>query len=263
MMKNLRFIWLLVKYKFSRMMMYRADFFTALIADGALFIVQLLTFETIYSQVDSIGGWSRGQMIIFIGTFSFINALNMIIFFFGTVNLPEMIRHGDLDLYLTKPVNPLLRLTFESVNPGSIPLVALSALIVSYGVTISGVHVTPLTCLGYAVFILLMTLLWYDMMLIIRCVPFLVLSANGVMQIESSLLEFSFKVPGVLYKGVFRVIFYFILPYGIMATVPTQLITGSIGPAGLCVSALTVIVFTAFALWFWNFGLRHYKSASS
>ena len=263
MTKNLRFILLLIKFKFTRMMAFRFSFWGAFFADGSLFLIQLLTFETIYSQVDSIGGWNRGQMIIFVGTFSIINALNMLIYFFGIVDLPGKIRRGDLDHYLTKPVNPLLRLTFENVNVGSIPLVIMSILIVCYGVNISGIRVSFLLGLGYAAFVLLMTLLWYDMELILRTIPFLVISANGIMRLEDLMLELNFKVPGVLYKGVFKLIFYFLLPYGIMSTVPTQFITHSIDGRGVGVSIFTVIVFTVFALWFWKFGLKHYQSVSS
>jgi len=263
MRKNLRFIWLLIKYKFSRMMMFRADFFLAFFGDGALFMVQLLTFETIYSQIDTIGGWTRGQMLIFVGTFSMINALNMVIYFFGILDLPGKIRRGDLDQYLTKPINPLLRLTFENFNVGSIPLVILSILIICYGVTVAEADVSLLLGIGYGFFVLLMTLLWYDMELILRTIPFFVLSAEGIARVEGELIEFNFRVPGVLYRGVFKVIFYFILPYGIMSTVPTQLITGSISLGGLGSAAITVAFFTAFALWFWKLGLRHYKSASS
>lgn len=263
MTKNLRFILLLIKFKFTRMMAFRFSFWGAFFADGSLFLIQLLTFETIYSQVDSIGGWNRGQMIIFVGTFSIINALNMLIYFFGIVDLPGKIRRGDLDHYLTKPINPLLRLTFENVNVGSIPLVIMSILIVCYGVNISGIQVSFLLGLGYAAFVLLMTLLWYDMELILRTIPFLVISANGIMRLEDLMLELNFKVPGVLYKGVFKLIFYFLLPYGIMSTVPTQFITHSIDGRGVGVSIFTVIVFTVFALWFWKFGLEHYQSVSS
>ena len=261
--RNLKFVLLLLKFKLSRMMALRFSFWGALFADGSLFLIQLLTFETIYSQVDSIGGWDRGQMIIFVGTFSIINALNMVIYFFGVVNIPEKIRNGDLDQYLTKPVNPLLRLTFENVDIGSIPLVILSILIVCYGVSVSGIQVSFALGLGYTAFVLLMTLLWYDMELILRTIPFIVISANGIIQLIEAMLELNFKVPGILYKGVFKLIFYFILPYGIMATIPTQVITRSISTPGICISVFTVFVFTAFAMWFWRFGLTKYKSASS
>ena len=263
MRKNLRFILLLIKFKFTRMMAFRFSFWGAFFADASLFLIQLLTFETIYSQVNSIGGWDRGQMIIFVGTFSIINALNMLIYFFGMVDIPGKIRRGDLDQYLTKPINPLLRLTFESVNVGSAPLVIMGILIVCYGVSVSDIQVSCSLCLGYAAFVLLMTLLWYDIQLILRTIPFFVISANGIMRLEDLMLEFNFKVPGVLYKGVFKLLFYFILPYGIMSTVPTQFITHNIDMINICISILTVLVFTAFALWFWKLGLKNYKSASS
>ena len=262
-MKNLKFIFLLIKLKVSRMMVWRFSFFGAFFADAVLFLVQLLTFQVIYSQVDAIGDWNRGQMIIFVGTFSMINALNMLIFFFGIVDIPGKIKRGDLDLYLTKPVNPLLRLTFEEVNPGSFPLIIMSVLIIIYGVNITGVEVTLSLALGYCAIVFLMTLLWYDMEVILRTIPFLVISANGIMQLEGHLLDMNFKVPGILFKGVFKVIFYFILPYGIMSTVPTQLLTGSLSPGGLIQALCVVVFFTVFALWFWKFGLKHYKSAST
>ena len=261
MKKNLRFIWLLVKYKFSRMMMYRADFFFVFFCDGALFLVQLLAFEAIYSQVDSIGGWGRGEMIVFVGTFSLINGLNMLVYFFGIVGIPGKIRRGDLDQYLTKPVNPLLRLTFENADLGSFPLLILSALIIAYGVNVSGIAVTPARAFGYAALVIIMTVLWYDMELIIRTIPFFVMSADGIMEVEGQLLELNFKVPGILYKGAFKFVFYFLLPYGIMSTVPTQVIAGSVSAPGAVTAALTAAAFTAFALRFWKRGLKNYESA--
>ena len=244
-------------------MVWRFSFFGAFFADGTLFLVQLLTFQVIYSQVDAIGDWSRGQMIIFIGTFSMINGLNMLIYFFGLIGIPDKIKNGDLDQYLTKPVNTLLRLTFENVNPGSFPLVIMSILIIAYGVQTTGIEVSFFLGLGYAGLVLLMTLLWYDMEVILRTIPFLVISANGIMQLEGHLIEMNFKVPGILFRGAFKIIFYFIVPYGIMSTIPTQLLSGALTMSGLVQALCVVVFFTAFTFWFWIFGLRHYKSASS
>ncbi len=263
MRRNLRIVLLLIRLKLSRMLMYRADFFTAFFADGVLFLVQLLAFETIYSQVDSIGGWGRGQMIVFVGTFSMINALNMLIYAFGLMDLPGMIRRGDLDQYLTKPVNPLLRLSFEQVNPGSAPLVLLSLGIVGYGLRVAGIQPSFGQALVYALLVLLMTLLWYDMLLILRTLTFFWASATGIHQLEESLLELCFKVPGVLLNGFAKVLLCFIVPYGIMSTAPTQWITNHLDGPGLLTAMLVVFAFTALAMRLWKLGLKHYKSASS
>ena len=41
-------------------------------------------------------------MVIFIGTFSLVNAVNMVVYFFGVNGISGKIRNGDIDLYLTK-----------------------------------------------------------------------------------------------------------------------------------------------------------------
>lgn len=262
MKRNLRLVFLLIKMKLSHMMVFRLNFFGAFFVDGSMFAIELLVFSTIYSNVDSIGGWSRGEMIIFIGTFSLINALNMVIYFFGIVKIPGKILNGELDHYLAKPMNPLLRLTFEEVNPGSIPLVPGSAAIILYGVSLLKKPVTAGAVAGYILMVLLMTLLWYDMEVILRCLPFFFSSSSAADQFEGSFLSLCFRIPGTLFKGAFKLLFYFIMPYGIMSTIPTQMLAGTLTPLGFLYGAGVVLLFTIFALKFWRFGLRHYTSAS-
>jgi len=259
----MRFIAALIRMKLSKMMTFRLSFFGAFFVDGSMFLIQVLFYQAIYSKVDSIGGWSTSEMIIFIGTFSLINALNMMIFFFGTNEIPNKIRNGDLDHYLTKPVNSLLRLSFESVDPGSIPLALASILLVLYGVKQVELEVTPQRFMAYFIIVLLMTLLWYDLQVITRSIPFFTISANNIARMGDTMLELCLKVPGTLFKGAFKVIFYFFLPYGIMATYPTELIVGKLSFPELIYGCFIVALFTAFTLWFWKLGLRHYKSASS
>lgn len=262
-MKNSRFILALIRMKLSKLMTFRLSFFGAFFVDGSMFLLQILMYEAIYSQVDSIGGWSRGEMIIFIGTFSMINALNMMIFFFGTNEIGSKIKNGDLDHYLTKPVNPLLRMTFESVDPGSIPLFIASIFIVIYGAGTLDVSITPMRIILYIVFVLIMTLLWYDLQVIFRTIPFFTVSAGNIVRMSDTILELCLKIPGNLFHGVYKFLFCLILPYGIMATFPTEVLTGRLTPLLMVYGVGIVVFFTAFTLWFWRFGVRHYKSASS
>ena len=63
-MRQLKLIWMLVKMKLSHMMVFRLSFFGAFFVDGTMFAIQLLVFSAIYANVDSIGGWTRGEMIV-------------------------------------------------------------------------------------------------------------------------------------------------------------------------------------------------------
>jgi ABC-2 type transport system permease protein len=263
MKRNLKLILMLAKLRLSHLMVFRLSFFGAFFVDGSMFVIQLLLFDVLYSQVASIGGWQRGEMIIFIGTFSLINALNMSTFFFGLISIPDKIRTGALDHYLTKPSNTLLRLSFEQINPGSLPLIAMSLLIIARGVSLLPSPPDFSAVMGYIFLVLLMTLLWYDLMLLLRTAPFFLTSAATVHQIEESLIELSMKVPGVVFEGIWKILFQVVLPYGLMATLPTQMLTGTLTLPGLAWGSGVAVLFTLFTLRFWKFGLSRYKSASS
>lgn len=263
-MKNSRkFLRELMKLRMSHIMTFRLGFFAPFFIDSTFFMVQILAFDAIYRHVDGIQGWSHGEIIIFVGTFSLVDALNMIIYFFGVLSIPEKIQTGELDLYLTKPVNPLFRITFEKVNPGSLPLLLFSGCVIAYGVKESGMRVEPANMVRYLILVFLMTILYYDMILLLRSFAFFMFSVDNLIKIESTAIELCLKIPGTAFHGIYKVIFYCILPYGVVATLPAQALSGVLSVKGMLFGAGITVVFTALALNFWKLGVRHYESASS
>lgn len=263
MKRNMRVINQLIRLRFQNLMMFRLGFFGPFFVDSSLFLVQLLVFEAIYRNVDQIGSWDKGEMIIYIGSFSLINALNMVIYFFGVNDISNKIKNGDIDMYLTKPISPLLRLTFERFNPGSIPLVAFSIYLVVYGASKTTIPYTVGTVVGYIVSIILMTILWYEMEVIIRTISFYIVSTANVTRLEETGLELCMKVPGVALKGIFKLIFIYILPYGIMATYPTLCLIGEANQFIWIWAIGSVVVFGGIACLLWKQGVRQYNSVSS
>jgi ABC-2 type transport system permease protein len=261
--KQLKVMLMLFKMKLSRNMAFRFSFFGAFFVDGSMFLIQILMFQVIYSQAGSIGEWNRSQMLLFIGTFSLLNAVNMVLYFFGVITIPDKIKSGQMDLYITKPVNTLFHLSFENIDVGSVPLVLASVGIIAYAVMEMGVPVTAGRLLGYVFLVLLMQVLYYDMEVILRTFPFFFIQAASFERLEIEFLGLCMKIPGTLFKGAFKILFNLLLPYGIMSTVPAQFFAGALTPMGFAYSVLVVVVFTAFTLAFFRLGLKSYKSASS
>lgn len=263
MKKNLKIIKALFRLRFHNILMFRLGFWGPFFVDGSLFIIQLFVFQAVYSNIDRIGTWGKGEMVIFIGTFSLINAFNMIFYFFGINDIPDKIKTGEMDLYLTKPVSPLLRFTFEKINPGSFPLLILSIFIISYGVRTSKLHLGMGNAGRYVLSVLLMTILWYEMEVIIRSLSFFFISTANVTRIEEASIDLCMKVPGIALKGIYRLLFYYILPYGVMATFPTLTLTGKASPSVWLWGTGSVVLFGVLAGMLWKRGLRHYNSVSS
>lgn len=249
--------------RFHGLTVFRLDFFSPFFVDGSLFVIQLLTFGTVYAHVDTIGDWGRGEMILYIGTFSLLNAINMTLYFFGVNGIPYKVRSGELDLYLSKPISPLFRLTFENISPGSLPLILMSLCVIGYGLSLLNVRLTPGIVAGYIFWILLMAVLYYEIEVIIRSFSLYVLSMARMEQLEDAGINLCMKLPGIAFHGIYKVIFYLILPYGIMATFPVQSIlremSWQMAAYGTGVTALFSVITAAM----WRRGLKHYNSASS
>lgn len=263
MRKNLKVVKELIRLRFQNLMMFRLGFFGPFFVDGSLFMVQLMVFNAVYANVDTIGNWGRGEMILYIGSFSLLNAVSMVICFFGINGIPQKIKSGEMDLYLTKPVSPLLRLTFERINPGSVPLVIMSICIIVYGAGISNTHFTVRNLLAYCWWMCLMQILYYEMEVIIRSFCFYFVSNARLDQVENAGLELCMKLPGIAFYGIYKVIFYCFLPYGIMATFPVQSMIGEMTPGMALYGSLILAVFTCLLAFLWKNGMKHYNSASS
>lgn len=261
--KNMRVLKEMFYLRFHGLVVSRLDFFAPFFIDGVLFVVQLLAFKVVYSNVDKIGTWGHGEMVLYIGTFSLINAINMVVYFFGVNGIPSKIKSGELDLYLSKPVSPLFHLSFEKTSPGSLPLVAMGICIILYGVSILDVKPGIVQIMSYIFWILVMSVLYYDLEVIIRSVPLYTVSMARMEQIEEAGIDLCMKLPGTAFYGIYKVVFYLILPYGIMATLPVQSVINEMDLWTGVYGIFIVIIFSCITCATWKCGLKHYNSASS
>lgn len=261
--KNGRVLRELFYLRFHGLTVFRLDFFAPFFVDGSLFLIQLLAFGVVYANVETIGSWGRGEMILYIGTFSLLNAVNMTLYFFGVNSIPYKIRSGELDLYLSKPVSPLFRLTFENISPGSIPLILMSVCIIVFGASMLETELTFSGLTAYLFWVALMAILYYEMEVIIRSVSLYTVSMARMEQLEEAGIDLCMKLPGIAFYGVYKVIFYLVLPYGIMATLPVQSMVGEMTFQTAVYGISVAVLFTAITCAMWKNGLKHYNSASS
>ncbi|HPU22361.1 MAG TPA: ABC-2 family transporter protein [Thermoclostridium caenicola] len=261
--RHLRLIKMFFSFRMSNQMIYRASFWTAFFVDVSLFMIHLAVFQTLFFNVDSINGWSKYQMVFFVGTFTLIDGLEMWLYFFGVTGIPMKIREGKLDIYLTKPVNTLFWLTFENMDIGS-AFICIPGIIMIVTASINlGIRITLWKVLGYILLLILMLLLLYSLMLIIRSLSFFFIKTGALDELEGELISICFRVPGVVFRGITKLILYVLLPYALIATIPTQFFTDVLS-GGMWLLVLGVV--TAFVLlsrWIWRMGLRRYGSASS
>ena len=108
-----------------------------------------------------------------------------------------------------------------------------------------------------------MEILYYEMEVMIRSISLYTVSMARMEQLEEAGIDLCMKLPGIAFYGVYKVIFYLLLPYGIMATLPVQSMIGEMTPQTAAYGIGVVSLFSAITCAMWKCGLKHYNSASS
>lgn len=142
-------------------------------------------------------------------------------------------------------------------------IVVMSIMIICHGVSITEAEFGIIEVLSYVFWLAVMNVLYYEMMVIIRSISFYIISTARIEQLEEVCLELCMQLPGTAFYGIYKAVLCFILPYGIMATIPVQSLICEMnlktGLQGICV----VCVFTFLTYFLWTDGKKHYNSTGS
>lgn len=260
-LKTVKVILMLARLQISSAMMYRASFWGAFFVDLSFFLIQLLFFNVI-SQNGNIGDWNIYHLTVFVGTFTALDGLYMATYFFGILSLPDKIRTGTLDLVIVKPVNTLLYTTFDRLNLGSLVLFGVGLGITAYGGAKLGV-LTMMGCLQFFIVFMHMVVLMYALMLGLRCTSFWLTKISVLDKVEGVLVDFSIKLPSPAIHGAWKILLFIVLPYGLMANMPSQALFNRFGLRQWSLVIGVTAFFLFFSRWLWHLGRKKYDSASS
>lgn len=253
----------IVKVNINLKMAYQLNFWLGCISDIILYSIQIAVFQVIYCKVDAINGWSMNQIIFFLGVFFFIDSLAMVTLVLGIASIPDMIRTGGLDLFIVKPINPLFNIATSKFEISFVPNIIYGVALMIYAASRLKMHITIPHFLCFLVMLLVMYMLYLILMTIAYTFSFWFIKVTSIIELHHQLVDMSFRVPGVAYTGIWKKIFMFILPYGLIATVPTQIFTDWQGTNMVIKSLVVVAGFFGIMVLVWRRGLKQYNSASS
>ncbi len=255
---------IMLRNSLIREMSFKANFLLWLVVEVLWFCGQILFFGIIFGQVDRIGDWTQWEVVLLIGTHQIIAQLFQAFFFVNVSNIPELVRTGKLDSLLLLPIDSQFSVSTKQFGLDSIINALLGAVVVI--VSLKQLHVVPsalavvlyLVALGFGVVI------HYSIMLCLAAVSFWIVRAQGLVYGYFNFLNIA-RYPDVIFPGLFRFVFSWIIPVIIVANIPARLLIKSLGGPSLLMLQLigaALIVFCGSRI-FWRFALRHYSSASS
>lgn len=231
-------------------------FLTGKVIRFFFFVMFLLFFV---QGVGGVVGYDTQQMLFIFLTFNLIDVIGQFLFR-EVYRFRPLLVSGDFDLILAKPTNALFRVLMGGTDV--IDLVTIPPLLLA--IVFVGARLNP-TPTDIALYILLVI-----NGLIIATAFHIAVIAMGIltMEIDHSIMIFRDmlnlgRFPVEIYRQPLRAVLTFLIPVGIMITLPSRAFMGLASPVGVAASFIVAALSMFVALKFWNRALKSYTSASS
>lgn len=242
----------------KRSLAFRTNFVFGSLVALTTTIAAVVTVLVIYTQVESLAGWMRDEVLVVIGCYQMLGGMLTTFIEPNAMWFDQRVKRGELDEILLKPVPSLYLATLGMQAPLGLAGVFLGLFVIGIGLRD---YFSLLNLLaGTGTYLSALVLLWATrvlVMLVSLWAPSLTLDV-----MYDALWQFG-RYPVAIYRQPVRAVLTFMIPIGLTTTVPALALTRGID---LPLLALGVGVGPgAFVLvnCLWSRSLRRYTSATS
>lgn len=257
--KYLKVWWMMSINSFSVVLGKKSALFVFLVGKTFRFIFTLLFIFYLLKTTKGLAGYSEDQIIFFFLTFSVIDAITQFLFR-EVYQFRRMIIKGDFDLVLVKPVNSLFRALMGGAD--IVDLITIPPLV---GLTIYfGAQLNPsfLNILYYLLLLMNGFVIATAFHILILSFAIVTLEIDHAIMIYRDITTLA-KFPVDIYGKTLGGVLTYLIPLGIMFTLPAKALMGLSTPLGIILALSVGFLAIFLALRFWKFALTKYTSASS
>jgi ABC-2 type transport system permease protein len=252
-----------------REMTFRSNLLITIVTRLFYFVAQVALFEIIYRQVNAIDDWTRPEYFAFLATGMLINSLVETFFMPNCANFSELIRTGNLDFVLLKPIDPQFLISFEKMELAMLNQALLALGLLGYALVRIGGPIDPVRVAMYVLFVAVGVAFFSSLMLMLAPTSVWFGRNTGLYDFWFYIIIFA-RYPREIYSGslagdALQFTFSFMIPILLVVTVPSRVLLAKV----LTPSWLTLVALTAAALGLvisravFRSSLRAYRSASS
>lgn len=262
-MRYIRLHRIFVAQYLKKLMEYKVDFllgaFGLLIAQA----MQILFLGIIFSQIPALDGWSFEE-ILFIYGFSLIAKSLDHLF---TDNLwmvgYRIVRKGDFDKYLTRPINTLFHVISENFCVDAFGEMLSCILMLSYAIPRLQMPFHWYTIPLLLVVVVFATLIYTSLKIMTSAIAFWTKASGHITHMLYMTNDFS-KYPVTIYNKAVQTIITYVIPFAFTAYFPASYFLTGENPL-FCIGGTVIAgtVLFCIAVFIWNRGLRAYESAGS
>lgn len=252
-----------VVQELKKMVEYKANFVVGIIGFLLGQITNILFIWIIFAQIPNLKGWTINQ-IVFIYGFSLIpKGIDHLLFDNLWAVGHFIVRRGEFDKYLTRPVNTLFHVMVEKLQVDALGELITGIALICVTVFHVGIEWSLTKVLLIILVIPFATLIYTGIKIATAALAFWIKRSGNVTYMFYMVNDFA-KYPVTIYNNTVRGIITYIIPFAFTAFYPAKyILTGQNPMYNVGMTAVMAVILMAIGICVWNRGIRAYESAGS
>lgn len=245
-------------------MTYRFSFIIQLFVEFGYNFLYVFFFQVIYGNVREIAGWSYYEVLLLAGLNIITSELIIsTCYAMNLKDLPRKIRRGNIDIVLTKPLNSLFTLSLSRPYLSGITASVSGFSLVFYALGRLEVSLTPVNIIAGVFILICGCIIAYSVLVILSSLSFVFINNTKLPDTGHKIIEYYKGFPHQIYQGIFRVIFFFLIPVVFVSSVPASTIIRGVEFKYIVIAPVLAATFPFLAKKIWDKMINYYSSASS
>lgn len=254
------------RYTLAREMAFRGNFLVKVAVEVIWLGILLAFYATVFAKTSSIAGWSESRYLFFVGCFFTLNGIIETFFLENCNEFAELVRTGDLDFLLVKPIDEQFLITCRRLDWGTMPNLVMGGAVMGVALWQMGWGFDPVRVATFLVTFACGVSVAYSFMLLLTALSVWMVRNQSLMEmwwLFSSLARY----PKEIFQGTWAqpigVFFTFVLPILLVVNVPANAMVRVLDPGMVGFTVVSTVALFWLSRRFFLHALRSYRSASS
>lgn len=209
--------------------------------------------------IKGIAGYTTDQVIIFYLIYQFTDTLAQV-FFRGVYEFSWKVKSGELDFFLSKPMNPLFRIMTGKPDLIDAIFFIPTTILSVYLLLKLAPGFSSFSLLAVAVLLINGFLIAAAFHIFVVCLGIITTEVDNAVMMYRDLNALS-RFPVNMYREPLRTTLFFLIPVGMMNTIPAQVLLNVTPSHSILVTLCVGVGFFLLSLQTWKYSVRKYTSA--
>lgn len=265
--RYLRLLGAFARFGLAREMAFRGNFVVKVVVELLWLGLLIVFYRTVFTKTSLVGDWSEAEYLLFVGCYFALEGVMETFFLSNCNEFAGLVRTGDLDFFLLKPIDEQFLVTCRDVDWSTFPTVLLGGSVMAFALADMhwafnggqlGLFVVLFVC-GVAIA--------YSFLLILTSLSVWLVRNQSLWELWwlfTSLMRYPKEIFVGRFAGPLGWFFTFVVPILIVVNVPARgLAKNAFDPATVGFTLATAVVLLFVSRYFFRYSLRRYRSASS